>query len=69
MARKLLTTVITVSFFLGGPGALANLGDTDDPATDDPAFEQAQAAIDTQDWAQAIELLTRTVEAYPESAD
>ncbi|UCH52273.1 MAG: tetratricopeptide repeat protein [Pseudomonadota bacterium] len=67
IAHKLMAIVVSLS--LGGPVALANLGDTDDPATDDPGFAQGKAAIEAQDWPRAIDVLTKTVDAYPESAD
>ena len=66
---KLVKTVVVLSLCLVGPIAFANLGDTDDPATDDPGFEQGRAAIEAQDWAKAIDILNKTADAYPDSAD
>ncbi|MGD2139023.1 MAG: tetratricopeptide repeat protein [Burkholderiales bacterium] len=68
-ARKLTSLIAVVSLCLVGSLALANLGDTDDAATDDPGFAEGKAAIEAQDWNTAIAALTKTAEAYPDSAD
>ncbi len=69
IAGKLVGTIVALSLSLGGSIALANLGDTDDPATDDPGFAQGKAAIEAEDWSKAVAVLTKTAEAYPDSAD
>lgn len=51
------------------PLASANLGASDDSASDDPGFEEGRAAIEAQNWAKAIEILEKTAEAFPDSAD
>jgi Flp pilus assembly protein TadD len=51
------------------PLASANLGGSDDSATDDPGFQEGKAAIEMQNWAKAIEILEKTAEAFPDSAD
>jgi len=51
------------------PVASANLGASDDSASDDPGFEEGRAAIEAQNWAKAIEILEKTAEAFPDSAD
>lgn len=68
-ARKLTRLIAVVSLCLVGSLALANLGDSDDAATDDPGFAEGKAAIEAQDWTTAIAALTKTAEAYPDSAD
>lgn len=68
-ARKLIGIIAILSLGLSGTLALANLGDTDDPATDDPGFAEGKAAIEAQDWVTAIAALSKTAEAYPDSAD
>ena len=66
---KLVKTVVVLSLCLAGPIAFAKMGDTDDPATDDPGFEQGRAAIEAQNWAKAIDVLNKTADTYPDSAD
>lgn len=68
-ARKLTGFIVVLTLCLSGTLALANLGDSDDPATDDPGFEEGKAAIEAQDWVTAIAALSKTAEAYPDSAD
>ncbi len=67
--RKLIGMIVVLSLCLSASYALANLGDSDDPATDDPGFAEGKAAIEAQDWVTAIAALSKTAEAYPESAD
>lgn len=67
-ARKLIKLAV-LSLCLSGPAAFANLGDTDDPATDDAGFEQGKAAIEARQWEQAIDVLKKTADTYPDSAD
>ncbi len=69
IARHLTSTLAVLSLCLLGSAAFANLGDTDDSATDDPGFLQGKAAIESGDWATAIDVLGQTAETYPESAD
>ena len=51
------------------PLSFANLGTSDDAATDDPGFIEGKKAIEAQDWAKAIANLKKTAEAFPDSAD
>lgn len=68
--HKLIGVAVAVSLCLGGSAALANLGDTDeDPAVDDPGFSQGRAAIEAQQWSKAIDVLKKTADIYPDSAD
>ena len=69
IARALIYAFVVLSLMLSGSVAFANLGDSDDPATDDPMFEEGKAAIEAQDWTKAINILSKTADAYPESAD
>lgn len=70
IARTLSHAIVVFSLCLSGSAVMANLGDTDeDPALDDPGFSQGRAAIEAQDWDKAIEVLTRTADLYPDSAD
>lgn len=69
IARHLLEGIAVLTLCLFGSIASANLGDTDDSATDDPGFVEGKAAIESGDWAKAITVLTKTAEAYPDSAD
>ena len=69
ITRKLSVSLIALCLCLGGVAAYANLGDTDDDATDDPGFAQGKAAIEAQQWQKAIDILQRTAEAFPDSAD
>lgn len=69
-AHKLVGVVVALSLCLGASAALANLGDTDDdPAVDDPGFSQGRAAIEAQQWNKAIDVLKKTADLYPDSAD
>jgi len=69
IARHLTHVFAFISLCLIGSVASANLGDTDDSATDDPGFLEGKAAIESGDWATAITVLSNTAETYPESAD
>jgi Flp pilus assembly protein TadD len=69
IAHHLMPTLGVLSLCLFGSAVFANLGDTDDSATDDPGFLEGKAAIESGDWAAAIDVLGRTAETYPESAD
>ena len=69
IVRALINVVVAMLLMLSGSVAFANLGDSDDPATDDPMFEEGKAAIEAQDWVKAIDILTKTADAFPESAD
>lgn len=69
IARHLLEGIAVLTLCLFGSIASANLGDTDDSAIDDPGFVEGKAAIESGDWAKAITVLTKTAEAYPDSAD
>ncbi len=69
MKRNLTSTCAVLLFCLGLPLASANLGGTDDSAADDPGFTQGKAAIESQDWAKAIDILAKTAQAFPDSAD
>jgi Flp pilus assembly protein TadD len=69
IARNLIGAVIVLSLCLIGSVAFANLGDTDDSATDDPGFLEGKAAIESGDWTKAIDILNKTAEAFPDSAD
>lgn len=67
--RHLFEGFAVLSLCLIGSIASANLGDTDDSATDDPGFVEGKAAIESGDWTKAIDVLSKTAEAYPDSAD
>jgi tetratricopeptide (TPR) repeat protein len=55
---------------LSVPAASACMGGlSNDSATDDPGFQEGKTAIETQNWAKAIEILGITAEAFPGSAD
>ena len=69
LARCLTQTLVLLSLCLAAPITWANLGDTDDSATDDPGFMEGKAAIESGDWDRAISALSQTAETYPESAD
>jgi Flp pilus assembly protein TadD len=69
IARHLIVVFAAVSLCLAGSIASANLGDSDDAASDDPGFLEGKAAIESGDWATAIAVLSKTAEAYPDSAD
>lgn len=69
IARHLFEGFAILSLCLLGSIASANLGDTDDSATDDPGFVEGKAAIESGDWKTAIEALSKTAETYPDSAD
>jgi Flp pilus assembly protein TadD len=69
VTRKLIEFIAIVSVCLSASIAMANLGDSDDSATDAPGFAEGKAAIEAQDWATAIIALSRTAEEYPDSAD
>jgi Flp pilus assembly protein TadD len=70
IARKFATTVFLLTLGFGAPAALACMGGlSNDDATDDPGFQEGKAAIETQNWAKAIDVLGITAEAFPDSAD
>lgn len=69
ITRNLTGACVVLALCLGVPFASANLGDADDAASDDPGFQEGKAAIESQNWAKAIEILGKTAEAFPESAD
>ncbi len=70
VAHKLISIIFALSLCLSGSFVLANLGDTDeDPALDDPGYSRGRAAIEAEDWTQAIYVLKRTADLYPDSAD
>ena len=69
ITRKLSGLIAVAWLCLGASIAMANLGDSDDEATDAPGFTEGKAAIEAQDWATAIIALSKTAEEYPDSAD
>jgi len=69
ITRKLTGLIAVACLCLSGSVAMANLGDSDDPATDAPGFAEGKAAIEAQDWTTAIVALSKTAEEYPDSAD
>jgi len=69
IARKFATTVFLLVFGFGVSSALANLGDTGDDANEDAGFLEGKAAIESQNWAKAIEILGKTAQEFPDSAD
>jgi tetratricopeptide (TPR) repeat protein len=70
LIKRILTgACVSLVLCLCIPLASANLGGSDDSASDDPGFEEGRAAIETQNWAKAIEILERTAEVFPDSAD
>lgn len=69
IARHLVEAFAVLSLCLIGSFAFANLGDSDDAATDDPGFLEGRAAIESGNWTKAIEVLNSTAEAFPDSAD
>ena len=69
ITRQLTTLITAVCLCLGASIAMANLGDTDDAATDSAGFAEGKAAIEAQDWRTAIAALSKTAEEYPDSAD
>ena len=69
IARKFATTVFLLTFGFAAPSALANLGASGDDASEDAGFLEGRAAIESQDWSKAIEILGKTAEEFPDSAD
>ncbi len=69
ITRNLTSACVGLVLCLCVPLALACMGDFDDDATDDPGFQEGKAAIESQNWAKAIEILGKTAEAFPDSAD
>jgi len=66
MSRFLPALVLA---FALAPLAFANLGSSDDDASEHPGFIEGKAAIEAQEWNKAIAALKTTAEAYPDSAD
>lgn len=69
ITRNLTSACAALALCMSAPLASANLGGWDDSATDDPGFQEGKSAIETQNWAKAIEVLGKTAEAFPDSAD
>ncbi len=70
ITRNLTSACVGLVLCLCVPLASACMGGFfDDSATDDPGFQEGKAAIETQNWAKAIEILGKTAEAFPDSAD
>ena len=70
ITRILTGACVAVVLCLCVPLASACMGGfSDDSATDDPSFQEGKAAIEAQNWAGAIEILGKTAEAFPDSAD
>lgn len=51
------------------PFATANLGAVDASDSDDPNFQQGLQALESQDWAKAIDLLDKAAATEPGNAD
>ncbi|HWQ37008.1 MAG TPA: tetratricopeptide repeat protein [Burkholderiales bacterium] len=67
---RVLIGLAAIWVILSAPAAVANLGvDDEDSAADDPTVQEAQKALQAQDWAKAITLLEKAAAAHPESAD
>lgn len=69
IARNLKAACAGLALCFIAPLASANMGGSDDSATDDPGFQEGKAAIETHNWAKAIKVLEKTAEAFPDSAD
>jgi len=63
---KFLLAALLVSFV---PLTGANLGDDDATASDDPNFQEGRKAVESQDWAKAVDLLAKAVQSDPKNAD
>ncbi|MGH8678803.1 MAG: tetratricopeptide repeat protein, partial [Burkholderiales bacterium] len=67
--RFILHALVAFALASAAPFAGANLGDSDDSASDDPNLQEALKAIEAQDWNRAIDLLIKAAAAHPDSAD
>jgi Flp pilus assembly protein TadD len=69
LKRSISKTLVALTLACLTSVALANLGGEDDSAADDPNFQEAKKAMQSQDWAKAIGLLDKAAGAHPDSAD
>jgi len=71
ITRRLTSACAILALGLCVPLTSANMGPPveDDSAGDDPGFEEGRAAIEAQNWAKAIDILGKTAQAFPDSAD
>jgi len=68
--RNLTSACAALVLCLCIPAASACMGGfADDPASGDPGFQEGKAEIEAHNWAKAIEILGKTAEAFPDSAD
>ena len=71
ITRNLTSACAVLVLCLCVPLTSANMGPSveDDSASDDPGFEEGRAAIEAQNWVKAIDILGKTAQAFPDSAD
>lgn len=69
ITRKLTSLIAVLCLCMSASTAMANLGSSDDEATESAGFAEGKAAIEAQDWTTAIAALSKTAEEYPDSAD
>ncbi len=72
MSKAIHFVVYAMAIFvlaIAAPLASANLGGSDDSASDDSNVKEAIKAIEAQNWQQAISLLTKAAADHPDSAD
>jgi Flp pilus assembly protein TadD len=69
MRRLTLRGLLAASLIAVPATALANLGASQESATDDPHFAAGRRAIEAQDWPAAVEAMRKAVAANPRNAD
>ncbi len=68
--RKLTSAGVGLALYLSFSFAIACMGGvSSDSASDDPDFLAGKAAVEMENWAEAIEILAKTAESFPDSAD
>jgi Flp pilus assembly protein TadD len=67
--RLWVTSMIAAIGLMVLPVALANMGSDDSDMIDDPNFLDGKKAVESEDWAKAIDLLSKAVQAVPNNSD
>jgi tetratricopeptide (TPR) repeat protein len=69
LLTRALPPLLTAFLFLCAPLVLANMGETESPANEDPNYVEGKKAVEAQNWEKAIEWLNKAAMSQPKSAD
>lgn len=68
--RKLsIPSILAVLSLIVVPTALANMGSEESNESGDPNYLEGKKALESQEWKQAIDLLSKAVQAVPNNSD